>query len=118
MDGFSIKVFLERKYFESLKNPTNRRSKVNRKTQLSKNLSMRKMGISYKEALLNNFHVKSKMANPTRVSTSHVREVVSDKNVRSDADFISISVSEAELEWLKMFFVGQIKAMYDTELVQ
>ncbi|KAK8572692.1 hypothetical protein V6N12_028739 [Hibiscus sabdariffa] len=110
MDGFSIKVFLERKYSEPLKNPTNRGSKANMKTPLNKNLNMRKVGVSYKEALLNNFHAKSETTNPTRISTSHAREDVSDKTVRSGADFISISVSKVELEWLKMCFVGQIKS--------
>ncbi|KAK8704654.1 hypothetical protein V6N13_048271 [Hibiscus sabdariffa] len=79
MDGFSIKVFLERKYSEPLKNPTNRGSKANMKTPLNKNLNMRKVGVSYKEALLNNFHAKSETTNPTRISTSHAREDVSDK---------------------------------------
>ncbi|KAK8485587.1 hypothetical protein V6N11_050459 [Hibiscus sabdariffa] len=108
MDGFTIKVFLEKKCTEEMKD-------VRKQRQLSMSGGMQKKdfskvldGRTYKEALLMNHSTRAVMEDKS----------VSEPKTESYKNEVSVVISELEYQWLEKSLVGRIKAMYDVDLVQ
>ncbi|KAK8480123.1 hypothetical protein V6N12_013131 [Hibiscus sabdariffa] len=80
----------------------------------SKNIRLRKEGCSFKDALLSGDHSKGLDTGKTR----NAEAVWVEDRPESNTNIIQVNVSEYEREWIKSCAIGQIKAMYDTELVQ
>ncbi|KAK9004251.1 hypothetical protein V6N11_002057 [Hibiscus sabdariffa] len=114
MDGFSIKVFLEKRLStQAWKTKVNVRREVDQ-NGTSKTLRLRKEGWSFKDALLSGDHSKGLVTGKTKSADALRLEDRPELNTIA----IQVNVSEHEREWIKSCVIGQIKAMYDIELVQ
>ncbi|KAK9000970.1 hypothetical protein V6N11_082764 [Hibiscus sabdariffa] len=126
MDGFLIKVFLERKVSDQVNAAGGEKQKGKQLESYRKNMSSKLDRRTFKEALLGNSHQKDKGDDPKKLPILGHRAAFSDyrQNGEDDSNInnvgapIPVSVSKAELSWLKRCFVVQIRGMYDTKFVQ
>ncbi|KAK8663775.1 hypothetical protein V6N13_083580 [Hibiscus sabdariffa] len=108
MDGFIIKVFLEKNLTEEMKIDRKQRQLSRSGVMQKKDFSKVLDGRTYKEALLLN--------HSTRAVTQD--KSVSAQKAESEKKEITVVITEMEYQWLGRCLVGRIKAMYDADLVQ
>ncbi|KAK8564936.1 hypothetical protein V6N12_058513 [Hibiscus sabdariffa] len=102
MDGFSIKVFLEKRITTQARKP-----KVD---ALREDVQDGTMWVEDRS--------ESNMNILDTCKTRNADAVWVEDRPESNTNIIQVNVSEYEREWIKSCIVCQIKAMYDTELVQ
>ncbi|KAK8613174.1 hypothetical protein V6N13_100944 [Hibiscus sabdariffa] len=109
MDGFLIKVFLERKVSDQVNAAGGEKQKGKQLESYRKNMSSKLDRRTFKEALLGNSHQKDKGDDPKKLPILGHRAAFSDyrQNGEDDSNInnvgapIPVSVSKAELSWLK-----------------